>query len=380
MRTSRYSTVLKRHIERQHRVEDPKFNNGEMHARDNIANDGLQEFGDHRSFQLPMDYDPEPDEILDKEDVTEMVASSVARMKASSSITQSTVDHVISETSNLFSNVIGVLKVQTERFFQHKGIEDDDEKRTLLDLFDQLKNPFENLETARQQRKYFIHHDHFIKPREVPFAVAFYPRNNWNTGHVDQVVKSLTFQYIPLHALLKCVLESKGFMQTVLHSRGDGVMRDFCDGEFCQQHDFFSDSRNIKLLLYVDECEIANPLGSKAGLHKIGVIYCTIRNLPPKLCSSLSNCFLGALYNAGDAKTFGLNPILQPLVNDIRQLEQGGLYITTDVFEGTVFATIAQLAGDNGPKADIKIKVAKAVIEEFPMLKDEEGQGFVCEE
>ena len=29
------------------------------------------------------------------------------------------------------------------------------------------------------------------------------------------------------------------------------------------------------------------------------------------------------------------------------------------------------------PKADIKIGMARAVVEEFPFLKDDEGQGFV---
>ena len=31
----------------------------------------------------------------------------------------------------------------------------------------------------------------------------------------------------------------------------------------------------------------------------------------------------------------------------------------------------------NRPKSDIKIAMARAVVEEFPFLKDEEGQGFV---
>jgi hypothetical protein len=112
----------------------------------------------------------------------------------------------------------------------------------------------------------------------------------------------------------------------------DGIMRDFHDGEFCRGHVFFSNGRNVALLLYVDDREIANPLGSKAGIHKIGVIYCTILNLPPKFCSSLCNCYLVALYNTGDVKTYGFEPILAPLVTDIKELESRGLHISTDVF------------------------------------------------
>ena len=138
-------------------------------------------------------------------------------------------------------------------------------------------------------------------------------------------------------------------MRTILQNplSNDDIMRDFHDGLFCREHGFFSDPRNIRLLLYVDECEIVNPLGSKAGLHKIGVIYCTILNLPPRFRSSLCNCFLISMFNAGDVKTYGYDPILQPLVNDIQSLEQDGLSIATDIFEGTVKVSIAQVAGDN---------------------------------
>ena len=233
---------------------------------------------------------------------------------------------------------------------QSKNIgEGDIERQNLLRVFDQFQNPFAQLETSHQQQKYFTQSGYFIKPREIPLGIEYHPRNNPNTGHVDQVAKHGTFQYVPLHELLKAVLESKGFMRTILQNplSNDDIMRDFHYGLFCREHGFFSDPRNIRLLLYVDECEIADPLESKAGLHKIGVIYCTILNLPPRFRSSLCNCFLISMFNAGDVKTYGYDPILQPLVNDIQSLEQDGLSIATDIFEGTVKVSIAQVAGDN---------------------------------
>jgi hypothetical protein len=159
----------------------------------------------------------------------------------------------------------------------------------------------------------------------------------------------VTFQYIPLKDLLKHILESKGFMRAIQQYQPsrDGIMGDFHDGEFCRGHVFFSNGRNVALLLYVDDCEIANPLGSKAGIHKIGVIYCSILNLPPRFRSSLCNCYLVALYNTGDVKTYGFEPILAPLVTDIKELESRGLHISTDVFEGDVHVGIAQVTGDN---------------------------------
>ncbi|CAB3980521.1 Hypothetical predicted protein [Paramuricea clavata] len=238
------------------------------------------------------------------------------------------------------------LKTKTEQMLDNKDIEKDDPERIeLLEAFDNAQHPYENLETAYQQEKYFHQSGHFIKPWEVPFATAFYPCHNPVTNHVDQVARHVTFQYIPLKDLLKHILENKGFMRAIQQYQPsrDGIMRDFHDGEFCLGHVFFSNGRNVALLLYVDDCEIANPLGSKAGIHKIGVIYCTILNLPPKFRSSLCNCYLVALYNTGDVKTYGFEPILAALVTDIKELESRGLHIITDVFEGDVHVGIAQI-------------------------------------
>ena len=64
------------------------------------------------------------DLILSKEEVTKLAAASLDKMKVSSSTVQSTVDHMVTEISNLFSDVISALKSRTELFLQSKGIED----------------------------------------------------------------------------------------------------------------------------------------------------------------------------------------------------------------------------------------------------------------
>ena len=298
LQTFRFSVAFKHHIENKHKNTD--LNNGHNENDD----DGDDDQDDNPPNNGPLDDIPPPsvNNILNKDEVTELAASTIAKLKSS-----------------------------------------------IIEMFHNFQHPFQQLETAYQQQKYFSQTGHFIKPREVPFAIAYHPHNNPDTGHVDQMARHITFQYIPLKQLLKHILESKGFMRAVLEYQpsDDGIMRDFHDGEFCRGHVFFSNSRNIALLLYVDDCEIANPLGSKAGMHKIGVVYCTILNIPLKFRSSLCNCYLVGLYNSGDVKTYGFDPILRPLVEDIEELERDGLHIDTDVFQGRVQIGIAQVTGDN---------------------------------
>lgn len=45
---------------------------------------------------------------------------------------------------------------------------------------------------------------------------------------------------------------------------------DFCDGQVYKEHPLFSvDKRALQLIIYTDEVETANPLGSYRGKHKL---------------------------------------------------------------------------------------------------------------
>ena len=48
-------------------------------------------------------------------------------------------------------------------------------------------------------------------------------------------------------------------------------MEDFCDGKFFKDHPVFKRHPNaLQFILYYDDIEVANPLGSRSGVHKIG--------------------------------------------------------------------------------------------------------------
>lgn len=52
-------------------------------------------------------------------------------------------------------------------------------------------------------------------------------------------------------------------------------MYDFCDGEVYKRHPLFSsDDSALQLIIYTDEIETANPLGSYRRHHKLSTNYC----------------------------------------------------------------------------------------------------------
>ena len=55
------------------------------------------------------------------------------------------------------------------------------------------------------------------------------------------------------------------------HSQPPGFLADYCDGSCYKSHPLYrKDTTALQIIAYFDEVEVCNPLGSHAGVHKIG--------------------------------------------------------------------------------------------------------------
>ena len=58
------------------------------------------------------------------------------------------------------------------------------------------------------------------------------------------------------------------------HCCSEGILSDFCDGEFVMNHPLVQQHPYTLLLaFYFDELETSNPLGSRRGKHKLGKLH-----------------------------------------------------------------------------------------------------------
>ena len=58
------------------------------------------------------------------------------------------------------------------------------------------------------------------------------------------------------------------------HNQVDQLLGDFCDGSDFKNHPlFYLDEKCLQLMLYYDDVEVCNPLGSKVKLHKLGMLF-----------------------------------------------------------------------------------------------------------
>ena len=138
------------------------------------------------------------------------------------------------------------------------------------------------------------------------------------------------------------------------------MVGDYCDGQKFQNHPLYRTNPSaLQLIIYYDELELCNPLGSRRKKHKIGellaipqlqiltmirkllligigtetiikMVYCftstgafyyLLGNLHPRLRSRINTIQLLALAKCITISEYGIDRILEPVIEDIRKLE-----------------------------------------------------------
>lgn len=83
----------------------------------------------------------------------------------------------------------------------------------------------------------------------------------------------------------------------------------------------------LPLQLYMDDHEIANPLGTSSKIHTFCAVYLVLANVPPKYRSALHAIQLAILVKVTDLRKNGYAAELAPLLHDLHTLEKDGVYI-----------------------------------------------------
>lgn len=99
----------------------------------------------------------------------------------------------------------------------------------------------------------------------------------------------------------------------------------------------------VRLILYLDEFEIANSKGSSKGNFKLLCVCMTLENLPLHCRSLVQGMQLVMLCRQRFVKEFGLDRVLGPLTQDLVTLEKKGLTING----GNHLVRLDFITGDN---------------------------------
>lgn len=169
--------------------------------------------------------------------------------------------------------------------------------------------------------------------------------------------KQHTFQYVPVLKSLQQILNCKVILDKITENhRGQQDLelnplfefRSPEDGLHFKENRFLNaEELSISLRLYVDDFETCNPLGTSRKKHKLCCVYWVLGNLPPGFHSSLSHIFLTILCKSVHVKIYGYDKVLEPLLQDLKNLEDHGVYVPLlgKSLRGTVQCVLADNLG-----------------------------------
>ncbi|XP_018577570.2 uncharacterized protein LOC108915902 isoform X2 [Anoplophora glabripennis] len=214
-------------------------------------------------------------------------------------------------------------------------------------FFQELKILFEDFGTEHLRFKILERADLFIKP--VEFTVGEYIETKNNVP----VVKKYTAHFISLSQVLRNFFSIPGILfETMTYLEQlqnlDNVYN-IIQTNFWREKisDFKKTDIVLPLFIYYDDYETGNPLGSRAGIHKLGAIYSTVACLPPKYQSRLENIFLVTLFHSTDLKEFGDKVIFSKLVDELNYLRNTGIFLKIQSNEYRLHFCTVSFLGDN---------------------------------
>ena len=146
-----------------------------------------------------------------------------------------------------------------------------------------------------------------------------------------------SFQYVPILKSLQQLLSRSDIIDKVFESHqrqnvtcsgGSYQFKSSRDGSIFKGNRFLAgENPRIILNLYVDDFETCNPLGTSRKKHKLCAVYWVLSNLPPGSHSSLSSIYLAVLCKTDDVKTYGFDKVFEPLLEDLKTLEELGVCV-----------------------------------------------------
>jgi hypothetical protein len=181
---------------------------------------------------------------------------------------------------------------------------------------------FDKLETDYKRIKFFETSGIYVAPEEITF--------HSNSTITDNNIFNV--QYIPLTKTLEILFNIPGILNEASNymSIDNSSLTDIKNGNRYKSK--FKDS--LPFVLYYDDFETGNPLGSHRGKHKIGAVYMSLRCFPPHLYSRLSNIFLVYFLNSDARVKLGNARLFSRLIVDI---EQNGLTVKDKLLKFCVF-------------------------------------------
>ena len=212
-------------------------------------------------------------------------------------------------------------------------------------------SPFQNMATQAKRFAHFRQQGTFILPEnyklgEVKVIVE-------NEGEKVSKHKDLVAQFIPLRKVLKLFFEMPTVLDKTLQYLNDVqqhslLVRNIVQGPLWKEKIKANPNKIIlPTVVYVDDYENNNPLGSHKGVSKCSAAYYSVVALPPELQSRVNNIFLFLLFNSKHRSHFTNRITFTKAIEEIQYLEQESISVTVGSETKQLHFLMILMLGDN---------------------------------
>jgi hypothetical protein len=238
-------------------------------------------------------------------------------LEAEYNITQKGINGIVDSTATLVKQHVQVYADKAKRALQDHGIDP-----SLLDNIT-TDTLLENFESAPKRQKYYEKNLPYVSPVEVQLGI----QKKLMKGVLTDV--PIRGYMVPFLDSIKVMLEMPEVWHSVCtgHTSQDEFLHDICDGMYVRSNSLFANnSRALQILLYTDDVELVNPLGSHVKKYKVTMFYYALANIEPARRSSLHSIQLLAIAKTVDVrKPLYIDKLLADFISGVQLLSSTGV-------------------------------------------------------
>ncbi|XP_055372059.1 uncharacterized protein LOC129606032 [Condylostylus longicornis] len=244
------------------------------------------------------------------------------------------------------SGILGVAEEIIIKLYKSANIENTG-LSMISDVFSMLKNSFVSILSEHKRKNILRDCGDLEKYQSIIIGERI---DMVNEGR-EQLLKTVDVKasFISIKSTLISLFQSPGVLDKIENyvnnlKRNSESMSNLIQSTFWKNKvsNFSSTSIVYPIILYYDDFNTNNTLGSKSDLGSLGAVYISLPCIPPEYNSKLDNIFLVMLFHSLDKKRFG-NRIFQKLIDELIDLETNGIKI----FDHVVYFVLAACIGDN---------------------------------
>lgn len=243
----------------------------------------------------------------------------------------STVQKIFNETKKLNHKIAEHCKVQLVNILKNYCSTNVIDQ--VVTAYDERNSEYDQSLLRNGYMRNIFYSKNFVRVSPVAYNINISSEQT-GTYHYVPILKTIQFMF------LDPIVKSNFAFQ----ERSPFDYFDICDGNVYKSNHFFNSGNKVQIILYQDEFEVANPLGSARCKHKLLAVYYKLGNLHPQFRSKVHPIQLVLLCKQQYVNVNNHRELFQPLINDLKVLESAGIDLG---FSEKVLGSVVCITGDN---------------------------------